>query len=196
MNLPFRRCSGVLIKGCVKTFSLSLDFITNTYEYIVFGGVRVMDKKSAAQLLGVTTRTIEKYSRDGKLSVTYTQLKHGRQANYNESELLALKDELESVVHRSIVTTNTPESAISEVFGGSENQLQLLRLVAALVVTQSLSKKMVLSLDEAAEVSGLARSHLMNAAKSGKLNAQIIGRGWKVRSVDLQIYVDELFANK
>jgi len=155
-----------------------------------------MDKKSAAQLLGVTTRTIEKYTRDGKLSVTYTQLKHGKQANYNESELLALKEELESVVHRSIVTTNTPESAISEVFGDSDNQLQLLRLFAALVVTQSLSKKMVLSLDEAAEVSGLTRSHLRQVAKQGLLNAQKIGRGWKVRTADLQAYVDKLFLSQ
>ena len=154
-----------------------------------------MDKKEAAEFLGVTTRSIENYAKQGKLSVTYVPIKNGgKRSDYSEPELLALKEELEAVVHRSIVTPNTSEIQDSGAIGGQEIQLQLLQLIATVVIKQSLTQKITLSLDEAAEVSGLTRSHLLSAVKSGALNAKKIGRGWRVRRVDLDDYINKLFS--
>ncbi len=77
-----------------------------------------MDKKQAAEFLGVTTRTIENYAKAGRISVTYTQGKNGKQADYKDSELQRLKEELEMPVHRSVVAPNCSEIKDSGVFEG------------------------------------------------------------------------------
>ncbi|MDM9583135.1 helix-turn-helix domain-containing protein [Nostoc sp. GT001] len=77
-----------------------------------------VDKKQAAELLGVSTRTIENYASEGRINVTYVQGKNGKQAVYKENELRALKEELETPVYRSVVAANGSEIASSEVSGG------------------------------------------------------------------------------
>ncbi len=55
-----------------------------------------------------------------------------------------------------------------------------------------LADKLTLSLTEAALLSGLSRNHLREAIGAGKLKAKIIGRGWKVKRPDLDLYVRKL----
>ena len=54
------------------------------------------------------------------------------------------------------------------------------------------SDKLTLSLAEAAQLSGLSRGHLREAIKEEKLEARIIGRGWKIKRTDLDAYVEKL----
>jgi excisionase family DNA binding protein len=58
--------------------------------------------------------------------------------------------------------------------------------------TVELSAKHFLTLEEAAALAGLSKEHLSEARKAGKLKAQLIGRGWKIRPKDLQSYTDKL----
>lgn len=55
-----------------------------------------------------------------------------------------------------------------------------------------LSAKHFLTLEEAVALAGLSKEHLSEARKAGKLKAQLIGRGWKIRPKDLQSYTDKL----
>jgi hypothetical protein len=53
----------------------------------------------------------------------------------------------------------------------------------------SIRLKKVLTLKEAAIISGLSTAFLIVNAKNGNLNARRIGKGWKVRSQDLEKFV-------
>jgi excisionase family DNA binding protein len=55
-----------------------------------------------------------------------------------------------------------------------------------------LAHKLTLSLQEAARLSGLSRASLRAAIKAGKLKARIIGRGYRVKRSDLDVYVRKI----
>jgi excisionase family DNA binding protein len=56
----------------------------------------------------------------------------------------------------------------------------------------SVADKLTLSLVEASQLSGLSRGHLREAIEAKKLKARIIGRGWRVKRDDLDLYVKKL----
>ena len=69
------------------------------------------------------------------------------------------------------------------------------RMLAAFEAMASpvrLADKLTLSLTEAALLSGLSRSHLRAAIAEKKLKARIIGRGFRVKRSDLEVYVTKL----
>jgi Helix-turn-helix domain len=47
----------------------------------------MLDKKQAAEYLGVTTRTLERHAKEGKLSVRYEQSQFGEVAMFDPEEL-------------------------------------------------------------------------------------------------------------
>ena len=49
--------------------------------------MRMLDKKQAAEYLGVTTRTLERHAKEGKLSVRYEQSQFGEIAMFDPEEL-------------------------------------------------------------------------------------------------------------
>ena len=55
-----------------------------------------------------------------------------------------------------------------------------------------LTDKLTLSLVEASQLSGLSRNHLRAAIEAKKLKARIIGRGFRVKREDLDLYVRKL----
>jgi excisionase family DNA binding protein len=56
----------------------------------------------------------------------------------------------------------------------------------------SISHKLMLTIAEAAILSNLSRTHLRQAIHCGKLKGKIIGRGWRIKRADLDIYVRAL----
>jgi hypothetical protein len=172
-----------------------------------------VDKKAAAEFLGVSTRTIESYASDGKISVTYSLGKNGRQAEYKEDELRALKEELATPVHRSVVAPgfaqrgepahasslpNGSEIAPSGVFAGlatvpqAQQVVELLEEIAAQMWVLPWNR-LVWNLEETAAHSGYSKFHLRSAIASGHLRARKVGRGWKIRPQDLREYTNWLF---
>ena len=49
--------------------------------------MKMLDKKQAAEYLGVTTRTLERHAKEGKLSVRYEQSQFGEIAMFDPEEL-------------------------------------------------------------------------------------------------------------
>jgi len=54
------------------------------------------------------------------------------------------------------------------------------------------SEKLLLSLNEAQNLTGLSRERLKKAITEEKLKASVIGRGWKIKRKDLDIYIENL----
>ena len=105
----------------------------------------MMNKREAADYLGVSERTIERYVSAGKL--------HPKNGNFSADELERLRM-------------------------ASEQSPQLV----------SPAQKMLLSLQEAAAVSGLSLSHINQALEEGKLKL-VAG---KIRKRDLERYINSL----
>jgi excisionase family DNA binding protein len=83
--------------------------------------------------------------------------------------------------------------------GRAGNSPALVELIAALEQAHAartqpvpVFEKLTLSLAEASQLSGLSRNHLRQAIEEKKLKARIIGRGWRVKREDLEVYVKKL----
>jgi excisionase family DNA binding protein len=55
-----------------------------------------------------------------------------------------------------------------------------------------LAQKLMLTLADAAALTSLSKDHLSDAIHAGKLKARKLGRGWKIKRDDLDLYVRKL----
>jgi excisionase family DNA binding protein len=173
-----------------------------------------MDKKQAAEFLGVSTRAIERYAAKGKVNVSYTKNKTGQAlAEFNDTDLERLKGELQQAPYpkRPTVearTTDTPDIADNQN-GHSTQALMPRNLVdfaellsigvgKQIIAAQSnhqpvpISDKLTLSLSEASHLSGLSRGFLLDGIHTRKLKAAKRGRGWNVKRADLDAFIKKL----
>ena len=161
-----------------------------------------MNKKEAAELLGVSTRLVERYASQGRLKVTYVRGKTGRVAEFEESDLEQFKAELEQTHHRATIATNNHDSELVGSLIPVEKRERLIdalevildrhSLPPAKVPSLSIGDKLLLNLEEAQALTGLSRRILRMAIEADKLRAQIIGRSWRVKRADLESYVQAL----
>jgi excisionase family DNA binding protein len=180
-----------------------------------------MNKQEAAEFLNVSVRAVERYTQQGRLSVTYARGRTRPVAEYRAAELEALRAEIQAnLYHQRPAHEKTnpanPEQP-SEIGGVSPSQAlqrqaseQGIAILSAAIrdalggeyaarnglsdkpSIADLSHKLTLSLPEAARVSGLSANHLRGAIHDGKLKAKIVGRGWKVKPEELRAYVGKV----
>lgn len=170
----------------------------------------MLTKLQAAEFLGVTVRTLERYTQEGKIGGRYEKGKTRSVLVYDEEELRAFKAELESKTYKPAVdqTPTNPDRDGAELSRFVEGK-QLLPLLDGLNhltdvlkvireeqeidrLTVPIQHLLTLSLAEASALSGISRTRLRQAIKDGTLTAQIIGRGYRVKRTDLEDYVDSL----
>jgi len=178
-----------------------------------------MNKQAAADFLGVSVRAVERYTQQAKLSVTYAKGRTRPVAEYRQEELDALRAEINANLYHQRPAHEKPNPANSEQAGGlvaippsqalqrvgSEQSIQALgqAIADALRATQDgkgsgsvaiadLAHKLMLSIDEAARLSGLSANHIRGAIHDGTLKAKIVGRGWKVNPEVLKAYAARL----
>jgi hypothetical protein len=163
-----------------------------------------MNKKDAAAYLGVATRTLESYVSKGSLTVQYVRGKTGDVADFNEGELRRLRAEADAKrAPRPAVVREASESSDAEPRSLARLSDVLPRaLVQALFSgvntgqkreSVPLGEKMLLSLPQAAEVSGVPVAYLRAAVKAKRLKTVAVGGGYgKVKRVDLETYVENL----
>jgi excisionase family DNA binding protein len=173
-----------------------------------------MNKKEAAEFLGVSTRAIERYAAKGKISVSYSKNKTGQSlAEFNDDDLKRIKDELQQppYMQRPAVETMIPDKHdISDSGNGRGSQALMPRNLVdfaellsvgigkQILATQTnggpvpISDKLTLSLSDASHLSGLSRGFLLGAIKARKLKAAKRGRGWNIKRLDLDAYVKKL----
>lgn len=83
-----------------------------------------MTKQEAATFLNVSVRAIERYTAKGRLSVHYSRGKRGNIANYDDTELRALKDEMNYAltIRKPAIARETPTPATSTVKADSPDR--------------------------------------------------------------------------
>ena len=171
-----------------------------------------MNKKEAAEYLGVSVRAVERYVQQGKLSVRYEKGKTRPTANFDQTELEAFKAELNqptikpAIESRQTTTEFNNGTHITDIepvnvtdFGELNVVDRLAGMVEMLInrrdnkPTVPIESKILLTLDEAQGLTGLSKGYLREAIQQGKLNAKVIGKSWKVKRSDLDEFVEELF---
>jgi excisionase family DNA binding protein len=173
-----------------------------------------MNKKEAAEFLGVSTRAIERYAAKGKVSVSYTRNKTGQSlAEFSDEDLRRLKDELQQAPYPqrpAVEVKITDRHDIPDNGNGHRSQALMPRnlvdfaeLLSVGIGKQILatlgssspvpiSDKLTLSLSEASHLSGLSRGFLTEAIHGKRLKAAKRGRGWNIKRADLDSYVKKL----
>ncbi len=162
-----------------------------------------MNKKEAAEILGVTTRQVETYASKGRLGeVNYIRGRTGKQADYDAEAVERLRMELaEPDQHiTALQATNSQTSGLSLL----ANTERLIFTLEALGFKRArdpahsspsiadLAAKPLLTLAEAQTLTGLARGVLREAIDRGKLKAKIIGRAWRIKRDDLNAFIKKL----
>ena len=156
-------------------------------------------KKQVAGIFGCSSRTVERWIKDGKLSPTTVQGKYGKQTMINPEEVEALKElEASLGIDRGVTLGQTtlplPQNPITPTLVNQAISEPLNALVEAILDHRAvpIHQKLMLTLKEAQALSGMSRSYLLEAIEGKKLKAQVIGRGWKVKRADLEKWVAKI----
>lgn len=178
-----------------------------------------MNKHEAATYLDVSVRTLQRLTSVGEISAGEVRGKTGMVTDYAKEELDRFKGAQAHNAQdgtryvRPHVALGTPGAlpdaqglarrkqgvSISPVTLDTgdardtpEMRTRMLVAFEAMASPVGLTDKLMLSLTEAALLSGLSRGHLRGAITEGKLKARIIGRGWRVKREDLDAHVRKL----
>jgi hypothetical protein len=165
-----------------------------------------MNKQEAAAALGITVRTLQRYTAQGKISARQERGKTGMVTVYDQDEVARFKQELEGATGyvRPTVTPVTANNAspgeTALTLARAGNSPALIELIDALrAVSKSespsdsiadLAHKLVLTEREAARYSGLPLAEIRAARKA--LKSRIIGRGYKLKREVLEAWVKKL----
>lgn len=137
-----------------------------------------MNKKQGAEYLGVSVRAIERYTQQSKLTVRYEKGKTRPTANYDQTELEAFKEKLNQptiklvVEYRQISTGVRYETDIVPVNVAEFGEITVVDKLAGMVEmliargdknpTVPIESKILLTLDEAQQLTGLSKAYLRN----------------------------------
>ena len=167
-----------------------------------------MNKQEAAEFLGVSVRALERYLQQGRIGGHYEKGKTRPTLVFDAASLEAFKAELEQKLYRPAVeptNPDNPDTALARLSSSESVQSEtteserLAALIDALLEHQSSRTstpahyKLLLTLSEAQELTGLSRSILREAIAQGSLKAKIIGKTWRIKYTDLERYVEKLF---
>ena len=156
-----------------------------------------MKRQEAAEYLGVSVRTIDKYIAQGRLTVRYQKATRGRVAVLNLEELDAIKSEQETPLVKPRVFTN---DVPSELPSRAEHPFQFPTPIHIspssprerdLLITE-IAAKPLLTLREAATLSGLSKQFLKESIQKEKLQGSIIRGAWRIHRQHLDDFLAEL----
>ncbi len=170
-----------------------------------------MNKQEAAEFLGVSVRALERYVQQGRIGGHYEKGKTRPTLVFDAAELEKFKDELEQKLYKPAVESSnsdnpaTSDTALARLSSSSSMQPEtaesehLSALIEVLLEHQSQRSstpayhKLLLTLAEAQELTGLSRAILRQGISEGTLKAQVIGKSWRIKYTDLERYVEKLF---
>ncbi len=150
----------------------------------------LISKREAADLLGVSTRAIERAVSRGHLTVQYRDSRHGKKAWFSQPDVVRYKQHQETrgpvgFMSTPTVGTVVPMVEIKPRQGPTEKE----NLGEPFT---PISERLMLKLDEVAALSGLPRSFLSRSIQTGALRAVRIGRILYVKRSDLNEFVRAL----
>jgi excisionase family DNA binding protein len=169
-----------------------------------------MNKEEAAAYLGISTRTLERYSKDGKLQVKYEGAKTRPIATYDPDDLDQLKAELETptikpTVSDAALTPTVPDTERGEMSGIVGVLMRLTNPIERLIDTLDrrasleskphvpIADKLLLTMPEAQALTGLSREILKEAIDAGNLPTKRMGKAYRFKRKDIEQYIERLW---
>ena len=168
--------------------------------------MELKSKREAAEMLGVSTRGIERAVRRGQLTVQYRDSKHGKKAWFRPVDLEHYRSRQDA---RSPMGF-TP-AAIQQLPppGPAPGPGPTIGAVVPVVDMElwprkhkdkrnqadnpvPIADRLTLRLPEAVQLSGLPQTYILENIRSGKLKAIRIGRAWHIKRSDLSEFVQNL----
>jgi excisionase family DNA binding protein len=183
-----------------------------------------MNKREAAEFLGLSEKTVERYKSSGKLSARLKRIVGGdgksrKVLDFNQTDLERLKRELSGDVvfpeltdrhaqtetptdtdgQTALDTVNFTDKEVSIV--GQTPTANLFGIIFKSIETvseqhlevSSRFQKLMLTVDEAAAVSGLPKAYIDRAIKKEQtLKATKIGGRYRIKRQDLDEFVNDL----
>ena len=160
--------------------------------------MELKSKREAAELLGVSTRGVERAVRRGHLTVLYRDSKHGKKAWFRAPELARYK-QLQQARGPIGFTSGIPPQppGTGPTVGTLVPIVQMepgwrKRREPEADATVPIADRLMLSVNEVAQLSGLPRNFIVQNIRSGNLKAIRIGRSEYVKRSDLDQFVQEL----
>jgi len=165
---------------------------------------QAMRKDEAAKYVGCSVRSLENYTKQGRIGVRYERSKTRPVALYSRAELDRLKAELESTLYAPAVASGeeakrgalvrrepAPDLALilSRLFEAAQEQAGKEREPSIL----ELAQMPLLKLKEAQRYSNLSRAELLAAIEAKELSATKAGGEWKIRREALEEYIRKNF---
>jgi excisionase family DNA binding protein len=153
---------------------------------------KLINKRETQALLGVTDRQVERYVSSGRLSVKRNRDEDGARRNYYvESEVQALKEELNRPEYRSALVLNRQKPTIPTATFPTPDQINaFLTALSKLTERQEQpTEKLFLTVKEAQDFLGISAEALKDAIDFGKVPTfKKLGKGVRIRKKDLEAW--------
>ena len=156
--------------------------------------MELMSKREAAELLGVSTRGIERAVRRGHLNVVYHDSKHGKKAWFSPGDLERYRQQQQVRGPVGFMTGSGGGPTIGTVIPMVEMQPRPAAEPPRRTMerTVPIVDRLTLTLAEAAQLSGLPRKFLVESVRSGALKSVRIGRIAFIKRSDLNEFIQNL----
>jgi excisionase family DNA binding protein len=157
-----------------------------------------MNKEQAADALNITVRTLQRHMAAHRIGFAMRRTVTGEEATFSEREVERFKAERDALTTTVTPALNVSESVRdepSEALQRAGDGQGIAMVLSVLREAQNAPHApcMLLSVKEAAEFSGLSSSRIMKEIHAGTLDGRKIGRGFKLRPVDVREFVRQVF---
>ena len=176
---------------------------TNERGFSTLTGKMELTKKQVAEQLGVTVRAVEKYLEKGKLTGQQRKGRYVVEVVIDSDEVERFKKEKAEIVY---IPRPTPVAEAAMIRAGDQRNAELMERLATVLEDlatatkqrppkplDQLAHKVLLTVAEASDLFGLPQAHIRRAIETGELVGKRIGRGLKIRRVDLDAYISKLW---
>jgi excisionase family DNA binding protein len=155
--------------------------------------MELKSKREAAELLGVSTRGIERAVRRGHLNVVYHDSKHGRKAWFSPGDLERYRQQQQVRGPVGFMTGSGAGPTIGTVIPMVDMQPRQAETPRrATNKSVPIVERLTLTLADAAQLSGLPRKFLLESVRSGALKSVKVGRIVFIKRSDLNEFVQSL----
>lgn len=166
-----------------------------------------MNKKQAAEYLGLSIKSLERYTTQKRITVRYVKGAHGKEADYNQDDLDKLKTEIEAnslpevapAIEAKGTTTlaTTPNAPYtpnheSNLVLSTDKFDKFLSLLEMMGIRTMNKEKLLLTVDEASLFTGASAGAIKKAIKNGELKKIRLGKAVQVKRADLEAWVKAL----
>lgn len=156
--------------------------------------MELKSKREAAEMLGVSTRGIERAVRRGHLNVVYHDSKHGKKAWFSPGDLERYRQQQQSRGPVGFMTGSGGGPTIGTLIPVVDMQSRQAAEPARRTIAKTVPiiDRLTLTLADAVQLSGLPRKFLAESIRSGTLKSVKVGRIAFIKRSDLNEFVQSL----